>query len=83
MGVNATLSVKNRVLSLIDSSVNTWVFPADRRNPNSRIVVNYGFEFATNGAKRRSGVASMGFPSSYTFTITLDLEEGRLIETIK
>ena len=72
----------NHGLQLLDDTVSLSSVTWDRTNPKSRIRVNYGFEFATNGAKRRNGVASMGFPSSYTFTITLDLEEGRLIETI-
>lgn len=71
----------NHGLQLLDDTVSLSSITWDRKNPKSHILVNYGFEFATNGAKRRSGVATMGLPSS--FTITLDLEEGRLIETIR
>jgi len=55
----------------------TW----NRQAASAVILVNYGFEFATNGAVRRSGVASLGFPGS--LTVTLDLEEGRLIEELR
>jgi len=72
----------NHGLQLLDDTVSLSSITWDRERPNSRIRVNYGFEFATNGAKRRSGVASMGFPSSITFTVTLDMVEGRLIETV-
>ena len=73
----------NHGLQLLDDTVSLSSITWDRSNPGSHILVNYGFEFATNGAKRRIGVASMGFPSAFNFTITLDLEEGRLIEAIK
>ena len=71
----------NHGLQLLDDTVSLSSITWDRKNPKSHILVNYGFEFATNGARRRRGVATMGIPSS--FTITLDLEEGRLIETIR
>lgn len=72
---------ENHGLQLLDDTVSLSSVTWDRENPNSHILVNYGFEFATNGAKRRRGVATMGIPSS--FTVTLDLEEGRLLETIR
>jgi len=70
----------NHGLQLLDDTVSLSSITWNRKDPNSRLLVNYGFEFATNGAIRRSGVATMGFPSS--LTVTLDLEEGRLIETL-
>ena len=70
----------NHGLQLLDDTVSLSSVTWNRSNSNSRILVNYGFEFATNGAKRRDGVATMGFPSS--LTVTLDLEEGRLIEKL-
>lgn len=70
----------NHGLQLLDDTVSLSSITWNRKDPNSRILVNYGFEFATNGAVRRRGVATMGFPAS--LTVTLDLEEGRLIETL-
>ena len=43
--------------------------------------MNYGFEFAINGARRRGGVVTIGFPAS--LSVTLELEEGRLIEELE
>lgn len=70
----------NHGLQLLDDTVSLSSITWSRENTNSRILVNYGFEFATNGAVRRYGVATMGFPRS--LTVTLDLEEGRLIEKL-
>jgi len=70
----------NHGLQLLDDTVSLSSVTLSREESSPRILVNYGFEFATNGAKRRHGVASMGFPSS--LTVTLDLEEGRLIEKL-
>jgi hypothetical protein len=70
----------NHGLQLLDDTVSLSSVTWSRKDPNSRLLVNYGFEFATNGAIRRSGVATIGIPSS--LTVTLDLEEGRLIETL-
>ena len=70
----------NHGLQLLDDTVSLSSITWNRGNSNPRILINYGFEFATNGAIRRKGVASMGLPSS--LTITLELEEGRLIETL-
>jgi hypothetical protein len=69
----------NHGLQLLDDTVSLSSISWNREDSNSRILVHYGFEFATNGAKRRNGVATMGFPAS--LTVTLYLEEGRLIET--
>ena len=52
----------------------TW----HRIGSGSHLLINYGFEFATNGAVRRSGMATIGTRGA--LTVTLDLEEGRLIE---
>jgi len=71
---------KNHDLQLLDDTVSLSSVTWNRGDSNSRILVNYRFEFATNGAIRRNGMATMGFPSS--LTVTLDLEEGRLIETL-
>jgi len=70
----------NHGLQLLDDTVSLSSITWNRKDTNSRLLLNYGFEFATNGAIRRSGVATMGFPA--TLTVTLDLEEGRLIETL-
>jgi hypothetical protein len=70
----------NHGLQLLDDTVSLSSVTWDRDNTSSRIQVNYGFEFATNGARRRSGVATIGFPAS--LSVTLDLEEGRLIENL-
>jgi len=75
----AGLVCGNHGLQLLDDTVSLSSITWNRKDSNSRLLVNYGFEFATNGAKRRRGVATLGFPSS--LTVTLDLEEGRLIET--
>jgi hypothetical protein len=71
----------NHELQLLDDTVSLSSITWNRDNSNSRIQVNYGFEFAINGAKRRSGVVSIGFPAS--LSVTLDLEEGRLIENLR
>jgi hypothetical protein len=71
----------NHGLQLLDDTVSLSSITWNRDNPNSRIQVNYGFEFAINGAMRRSGMATIGFPAS--LSVTLDLEEGRLIENIR
>jgi hypothetical protein len=70
----------NHGLQLLDDTVSLSSITWNRGKSNSRLLVNYGFEFATNGAKRRNGIATMGYPAS--LTVTLDLEEGRLIETL-
>ena len=71
----------NHGLQLLDDTVSLSSVTWNRKKLNSRILVNYGFEFAINGAKRRSGVVTIGFPAS--LSVTLDLEEGRLIENLK
>ncbi|MCW8924788.1 MAG: DUF3301 domain-containing protein [Xanthomonadales bacterium] len=71
----------NHGLQLLDDTVSLGSITWSRTDANARILVNYGFEFATNGAVRRHGTASLGFPRG--FTITLELEEGRLIEKIQ
>jgi hypothetical protein len=70
----------NHGLQLLDDTVSLSSVTWNRKDKNSRILANYSFEFATNGAIRRSGVASIGFPGS--LTVTLDLEAGRLIENL-
>jgi len=71
----------NHGLQLLDDTVSLSSITWNRDNSNSRIQVNYGFEFAINGAKRRSGAVTIGFPAS--LSVTLDLEEGRLIENLR
>lgn len=68
-------------LQLLDDTVSLSSISWNRKPAGSVILVNYGFEFATNGAVRRSGVATLGFPG--TLTVTLDLEDGRLIEELR
>ena len=70
----------NHGLQLLDDTVSLSSITWSRAGTGPRLLVNYGFEFATNGAKRRSGIAAIGFPTSRT--VTLDLEEGRLIENL-
>lgn len=70
----------NHGLQLLDDTVSLASITWSRTDPNAYILVNYGFEFATNGAVRRHGTASLGFPRG--FTVTLDLEEGRMIEKL-
>lgn len=74
----ATQVCGNHGLQLLDDTVHLSSVTWNRERSQSRILANYGFEFATNGAKRRSGIATIGFPSS--LTVTLEMEEGRLIE---
>jgi hypothetical protein len=71
----------NHGLQLLDDTVSLSSITWNRGGANPRLLVNYGFEFATNGALRREGVATIGFPAA--LTVTLDLEEGRLIESLK
>ena len=70
----------NHDLQLLDDTVSLSSITWNRGDSHSRILVNYSFEFATNGAKRRNGVVTIGFPAA--LTVTLDLEEGRLIEDL-
>lgn len=70
----------NHGLQLLDDTVSMSSITWNRNSSNARILVNYGFEFAINGAKRRGGVVTIGFPA--TLSVTLDLEEGRLIENL-
>lgn len=68
----------NHGLQLLDDTVSLSSVSLNRDNPRPRILVNYGFEFATNGARRRRGIASISMASG--LTVTLEMEEGRLIE---
>lgn len=70
----------NHGLQLLDDTVSLASVTWNRKNRNSRILANYEFEFASNGAIRRSGIVAIGFPQS--LTVTLDLEDGRLIESL-
>jgi hypothetical protein len=70
----------NHGLQLLDDTVSLCSVTWSREASEPKIQANYKFEFATNGAIRRTGIASIGFPSS--LTVTLDLEEGRLIESL-
>lgn len=76
----AGLVCGNHGLQLLDDTVSLSSVTWNRESKNPRIQVNYGFEFAINGARRRSGLVSIGLPSS--LRVTLDLEEGRLIENL-
>lgn len=71
----------NHGLQLLDDTVSLSSIAWNRGGTAPRIQLNYGFEFAINGARRRSGMASIGFPAA--LSVTLELEEGRLIETLK
>jgi len=71
----------NHSLQLLDDTVSLCSVTWNRDATEPRIQANYKFEFATNGAIRRTGIASIGFPSA--LTVTLDLEEGRLIENLR
>ncbi len=70
----------NHGLQLLDDTVSLSSITWNRGDPRTRILVNYSFEFATNGAIRRNGVVAIGFPAA--LSVTLDLEEGRLIEDL-
>jgi len=76
----ADLVCANHDLQLLDDTVSLSSITWNRSSEGARILVNYGFEFATNGAMRRTGIASLGFPRS--LVVTLDLAEGRLIESL-
>jgi len=68
----------NHNLQLLDDTVSLSSVTWNRSDLKWRILINYSFEFATNGAIRRQGTAQIGFSSA--LVVTLDLEEGRLIE---
>lgn len=70
----------NHGLQLLDDTVSLHSVSWNRSTAAARILINYSFEFATDGAVRRSGMASLGFPAS--LTVTLDLKEGQLIEEL-
>lgn len=69
---------QNHGLQLLDDTVSLSSVTWNRDPSKPRILVNYGFEFATNGAVRRRGIASTSLQSG--MTVTLEMEEGRLIE---
>ena len=69
---------QNHGLQLLDDTVSLSSISWNRGGENPGVVVSYRFEFATNGAVRRMGLASISFPAS--MTVTLEMEEGRLIE---
>lgn len=71
----------NHGLQLLDDTVSLSSVSWNRKASAGTILANYGFEFATNGAVRRRGVASLGFP--FSLTVTLEMEDGRLIEEFK
>jgi hypothetical protein len=71
----------NHGLQLLDDTVSLSSITWNRGKPNPRLQVNYGFEFAINGARRRHGIVTIGFPAS--LSVMLELEEGRLIENLK
>ena len=71
----------NHELQLLDDTVSLSSITLNRDNTPSWIQLNYGFEFAINGAKRRTGLVTIGFPA--TLSVTLELEEGRLIENLR
>jgi len=68
-------------LQLLDDTVSLSSVTWNRSGANSHILISYSFEFATNGARRRSGVAQLALPVH--MTVTLDLEEGQLIEQFR
>jgi hypothetical protein len=70
----------NHDLQLLDDTVALSSVTWNRSGQGARIRVDYHFEFATNGARRRNGIATIG-PRGKT-TITLDLDEGHLIEHV-
>ena len=69
---------ENHGLQLLDDTVSLSSISWNRGIAGTGFLVNYSFEFATNGAKRRSGLASISFP--FALTITLEMEDGQLIE---
>lgn len=76
----AGIACGNHGLQLLDDTVSLSSITWNRAGSHAHILVDYSFEFATNGAVRRKGFVTLGAPSS--MTVTLDLLEGRLIETI-
>ena len=71
----------NHGLQLLDDTVSLSSITWNRVGAGSHFLINYGFEFATNGAIRRSGVATIGLRGA--MAVTLDMEEGRLIENFR
>jgi len=71
----------NHGLQLLDDTVSLSSIAWNRAPSVRRIEVNYGFEFAINGARRRSGIVTIGFPAS--LSVTLELEEGSLFENLQ
>ena len=65
-------------LQLLDDTVSLNSITWSREESGAGIFANYKFEFATNGARRRTGIATIGFPAK--ITVSLDMESGRLIE---
>jgi len=71
----------NHGLQLLDDTVSLSSIVWNRAPSARRIEVTYGFEFAINGARRRSGIVTIGFPAS--LSVTLELEEGSLFENLQ
>ncbi len=67
-------------LQLLDDTVSLSSITWDRSDAHTRFLVSYHFEFATDGARRRSGVVQITSQSS--LNVTLEMEGGRLIEEI-
>ena len=70
----------NHGLQLLDDTVSLGSITWNRKQSDLRILVNYSFEFASDGSVRRSGIVGIGFPQS--LSVTLEMEEGRLIENL-
>jgi len=70
----------NHGLQLLDDTVSLSSVTWERSGGRSRIIVRYGFEFATNGARRCSG--SVRIAPRNALSVTLELDEGRLIEEL-
>ncbi len=70
----------NHNLQLLDDTVSLSSVTWKRSGKKPHIVINYSFEFTNNGTLRRQGEAQIGISS--TMLVTLDLEEGRLIEQL-
>lgn len=70
----------NHGLQLLDDTVSLNSVTWERGGGRSRISIRYGFEFTTNGARRRRGCVEIA--ARHTTNVTLELDDGRLLEEL-
>jgi hypothetical protein len=70
----------NNGVQLLDDTVSLSSVTWERSGRRSHVILRYGFEFTTNGARRRRG--SVQITSRNAMNVTLELDDGRLIQAL-